>query len=103
MQAPTERPLKVLSESHRSQVASFNQACRDLQRQGIRLHQIDLTGNRLVIDHDAGRCLVQQRQVIGLTRSATAGSTRYTAQFQGVTLEWREPISYRDFASQIQH
>lgn len=103
MQAPIERPLKVLSENYRSQAANFNQACRDLQRMGIRLHCIDLVENRLAIDHEDGRRLVQQRQVLGLTRSASAGSTFYTAQFQGVTLEWRQPISYRDFADQIQH
>jgi hypothetical protein len=96
MHASTERPLKVLTKDHRAQVANFNQTCRELQRQGVRLHRIDLQGNRLEIDHEAGRRLVSQRQVLGLTRRATAGSTAFTAQFQGVTLEWREPISYRD-------
>lgn len=96
MHASTERPLKVLTTDHRAQVANFNQACRELQRQGIRLHRIDLQGNRLEIDHDAGRRLVSQRQVLGLTRRASAGSTAYTALFQGVFLEWREPISYLD-------
>ncbi len=96
MHASTERPLKVLTPDHRAKVANFNNACRALQRQGIRLHRIDLLGNRLAIDHEAGSRLVTQRQVLGLTHSPTAGSTFYTAQFQGVTLEWREPISYRD-------
>lgn len=100
MHASTERPLKVLTQDHRTQVANFNQACRELQRQGVRLHCIDLQGNRLEIDPDAGSRLVSQRQVLGLTRRATAGSTAFTALFQGVTLEWREPISYRDPAFQ---
>lgn len=100
MHASTERPLKVITQDHRTQVANFNQACRELQRQGIRLHRIDLLGNRLEIDPEAGRRLVSQRQVLGLTRRATAGSTAFTAQFQGVTLEWREPISYRDLDCQ---
>jgi hypothetical protein len=94
MSATEQRPLKVLTTDHRSQVANFNQACRELQRLGIRLYRIDLVGNRLSIDHEGGRFLVQQRQVLGLTRRPTAGSAFYTAQFQGVTLEWREPISY---------
>lgn len=94
MSATEQRPLKVLTSDHRALVSNFNQACRDLQRMGVRLHCIDLMGNRLSIEHEAGRRLVSQRQVLGLTRRATAGSTFYTAQFQGVTLEWREPISH---------
>ncbi|XQE65802.1 hypothetical protein ACOAPY_14155 [Pseudomonas sp. P3C3] len=94
MSATEQRPLKVLTHDHRAQVANFNQACRDLQRLGIRLHRIELLGNRLTVGHEDGRRLVQERLVIGLTRRPTAGSTFYTAQFQGVTLEWREPISH---------
>lgn len=94
MHAPTERPLKVLSPARRQQFANFNQACRGLQAQGIRLHCIDMANNRLEIGDQDGRLLVRQRQVIGLTQRPTAGSTFYTAQFQGVTLEWREPISH---------
>ena len=94
MSAIEQRPLKVLTAGHRAKVANFNQACRDLQRMGIRLHRVDLVENRLAIDHVAGRFLVQERLVLGLTRRPTAGSTFYTAQFQGVTLEWREPISH---------
>lgn len=94
MSATEQRPLKVLTTDHRTQVANFNQACRELQRLGIRLHRIDLVGNRLAINPEGGRFLAQQRLVLGLTRRPTAGSAFYTAQFQGVTLEWREPISY---------
>lgn len=94
MSATEQRPLKVLTQDHRAQVANFNQACRDLQRLGVRLHRIELLGNRLAVGHEDGRRLVLERLVIGLTRRPTAGSTFYTAQFQGVTLEWREPISH---------
>lgn len=94
MSATELRPLKVLTADHRAKVANFNQACRDLQRMGIRLHRVDLVDNRLAINHEGGRLLVQQRLVLGLTRRPSAGSTFYTAQFQGVLLEWREPISY---------
>lgn len=94
MSATEQRPLKVLNEGHRAQVAGFNQACRDLQRLGIRLHCIDLVGNRLAINHEGGRFLLEKHLVLGMTRRASAGSAFYAAQFQGVTLEWREPISY---------
>lgn len=94
MSAIEQRPLKVLTPDHRAKVANFNQACRDLQRMGVRLHRIDLVDNRLAINPEGGRFLAQQRLVLGLTRRPTAGSAFYTAQFQGVTLEWREPISY---------
>lgn len=101
MAATEHRPLKVLTDGHRAKVANFNQACRDLQRMGVRLHRVDLVENCLAIDHESGHRLVQQRLVIGLTRRPSAGSTFYTAQFQGVTLEWRTPISYVD--TQILH
>ncbi|SNT07108.1 hypothetical protein [Pseudomonas segetis] len=106
MHASIERPFNVLTPSHRAMVANFNQVCRDLQAQQIRLRCIDLGGNRLVIDHEHGRRLVVQRKVVGLTRMPTAGSTLYTAQFHGVTLEWREPISHHrpaEYADQITH
>ncbi|MEE1951001.1 hypothetical protein V0R48_18640 [Pseudomonas alcaligenes] len=94
MHASTERPLKVLTAEHRAQVANFNQTARDLQRMGIRLHRIDLADNRLVINPEGGNRLVRERVISGYQRHPTAGSTRYVVQFQGVTLEWREPISY---------
>lgn len=95
MSATEQRPLKVLTPDHRAKVTNFNQACRDLQRMGIRLHRVDLVNNRLTIGHEDGRALVLQRCLVGMTRHPTAGSTAYTAQFQGVTLEWREPISHK--------
>lgn len=96
MPALTERPLKVLTTDHRAKVANFNQTCRDLQRMGIRLHRIDLVENCLAIAPEDGRRLLSARLVIGLQRTPSAGSTLFVAQFQGVALEWREPISYRD-------
>lgn len=94
MPASIDRPLKVLTRKHCSNVANFNQACRDLQAQQIRLRCMDLMNNRVEIDPENGRRLVTQRLVLGLTHRETAGSTFYTAQFQGVTLQWREPISH---------
>lgn len=94
MPTTEQRPLKVLTESYRAHAANFNQTCRDLQRMGVRLHCIDLIGNRLAIDPKAGRRLAQESLVVSPTHRTTAGSTVYSAKFQGVTLEWREPISY---------
>lgn len=96
MAATEPRPLKVLTDDHRAKIANFNQACRALQRMGVRLYRIDLVENCLAIDHESGHRLVKQRQVIDLTSRSSAGSTFYTAQFQGVALEWRTPISYLD-------
>lgn len=93
----TDRPLKVLSAERRAQVSNFNQACRDLQSMGIRLRCIDLAGNRLELDHEDGHRLVARRLVLGLQCRPSAGSTFYIAQFRGVALEWRTPISYVDF------
>ncbi|MFC2974372.1 hypothetical protein ACFOJE_19445 [Azotobacter bryophylli] len=88
-------PLKVLSPEFASNLRAFNGAARTLQRMGIRLLQFDLTGNRLVIADPAdGRRLIEQRLTEGFQRTDSAGSTLYRVQFQGVTLEWREPISY---------
>jgi len=60
----------------------------------VRLHHFDPTGHRLVIDPDDARRLLKHQVLQGFTRSASAGSTKYTALFMGVTLEWREAISY---------
>lgn len=108
MHAPTEseRPLKVLNAARRQQFTNYNQTCRDLQAMGVRLNWFDMANNRLVIADEDGRVLVLKRLVIGLTQKPSAGSTFYTAQFQGVTLEWREPISHSrpaDYAGATTH
>lgn len=86
-------PLKVLTPTLADRLRVFNQAARALQSMSIRLLIVDPTHNRLRIDAAAGRRLLAEQQVKGYQRHASAGSTRYFAQFQGVTLEWNEPIS----------
>ncbi|APC16317.1 hypothetical protein BLL42_11480 [Pseudomonas frederiksbergensis] len=94
MLASTNRtPLKVLTPSLAERLRVFNHAARALQSMRIRLLSLDPLENRLTIDPDAGRRLVDARAVSGYQRHASAGSTRYTVLFQGVTLEWRETIS----------
>ncbi|UUB23313.1 hypothetical protein, partial [Pseudomonas phage ZCPA1] len=44
------------------------------------------------------RQLLEKGYLMGFQRDASAGSTRYITRFQGITLAWSEPISYRDFA-----
>ncbi|MCQ4242386.1 hypothetical protein [Stutzerimonas stutzeri] len=95
MHTSTSNPsLKVLTPVLAGRLQGFNEAARALRRVGIRLHHFDPVGHRLTIDPEGGRQLLKQRLVDGFTRSATAGSTKYTVQFMGVTLEWREAISY---------
>ena len=95
MLASTDRAsLKVLTPSLAERLRVFNAAARELQRMGIRLHCVDPVGNRLTIDPEGGRRLLAANMVEGYQRHGTAGSNRYIVQFQGVTLEWREPISF---------
>lgn len=94
MLASTNRTLlKVLTPSLAEHLRVFNHAARTLQSMRIRLLSLDPVQNRLTIDPEAGRALINARAVSGYQRHASAGSTRYTVLFQGVTLEWREPIS----------
>ena len=86
-------PLKVLTPTLADRLRVFNQAARALQQQSIRLLSFDPIGNRLTVSPEDGDRLVSSRQVIGYQRHASAGSTRYFVQFQGVTLEWRAPIN----------
>lgn len=99
MQASTNAQLKVLTPRLADRLRTFNSAARDLQRMGIRLHRIEPEAYRLVISPEDGRRLVGLKLVCGYQRQGSAGSTRYSAQFQGVEVTWSEPISYRDFAS----
>ncbi|WP_454841016.1 hypothetical protein [Pseudomonas hormoni] len=86
-------PLKVLTSTLADRLRIFNAAARTLQANGIRVQGFHPAENRLVITPEAGRRLLDARDVSGYQRHASAGSTRYTVLFQGVTLEWREPIS----------
>ncbi|WP_439861597.1 hypothetical protein [Pseudomonas sp. MBLB4136] len=94
MHGTTERPLKVLTPQNAERLRVFNSAARTLQGMGIRLLQIVPQDNRLVIAPEDGQHLLSKRLTEGYQRHASAGSTRYTVLFQGVTLEWREPISH---------
>ncbi len=94
MHASTERPLKVLTPQYAERLRVFNSAARALQAMGIRLLRIDSVENRLQISPADGQRLQSQRLTEGYQRLGSAGSTRYTVLFQGVTLEWREPISH---------
>lgn len=97
MAATEPRPLKVLTTALATSLRDFNAAARHLQGMGVRLLQILPTENRLEISPEDGERLVRQRLTEGYQRHGSAGSTRYTVLFEGVTLEWRVPISYRDF------
>lgn len=97
MAATENRPLKVLNASLATSLRDFNAAARHLQAKGVRLLQILPTENRLVISPEDGERLVRERLTEGYQRHASAGSDRITVLFEGVTLEWRRPISYRDF------
>lgn len=94
MHGSIERPLKVLTPSLSERLRVFNAAARTLQIMGVRLQRLDPLENRLTIKPEDGRRLLTERLTEGYQRHATAGSTRYVVQFQGVTLEWREPISH---------
>ncbi|MDT4835436.1 hypothetical protein FQZ97_691010 [compost metagenome] len=94
MATTDSRPLKVLTPALAARLSDFNRAARELQALGVRLLQILPSENRLEIRPEDGRRLHGQRMTEGFQRHASAGSTRYTVLFQGVTLEWREPISF---------
>lgn len=94
MLASTSRtPLKVLTPTLADRLRVFNAAARSLQADGIRVLAFHPADNLLVIGHEDGQRLFGRASRNGYTRHATAGSTRYSVLFQGVTLEWREPIS----------
>ncbi|AZC67398.1 hypothetical protein [Pseudomonas chlororaphis] len=94
MLASTDRPaLKVLTPTLAERLSVFNKAARTLQQLGVRLLRIEPLENSLTIEPAAGFKIVGTQPVTGFQKHPSAGSTRYVVQFQGVTLEWREPIS----------
>lgn len=94
MLASTNRtPLKVLTPTLADRLRVFNAAARNLQAHGIRVQASHPANNLLVITPESGQRLINLGHTDGYQRHGTAGSTRYNVQFQGVTLEWREPIS----------
>jgi hypothetical protein len=86
-------PLKVLTPTLADRLRVFNAAARNLQANGIRVLAFHPTHNLLVIGPEDGNRLLGRADREGYMRHMSAGSTRYNVQFQGVTLEWREPIS----------
>ena len=106
MYGTTERPLKVLTPQFAERLRVFNSAARILQGMGIRLLRIEPHDNLLVFSPEDGQRLQSKRLTDGYQRHGSAGSTRYTVLFQGVTLEWREPISHTrpaDYAAPTFH
>ncbi|WP_416199919.1 MAG: Rhs element Vgr protein [Pseudomonas shahriarae] len=94
MLASTNRtPLKVLTPTLADRLRVFNAAARNLQAHGIRVQAFHPANNLLVITPESGQRLISLGHTEGYKRYPTAGSTRFNVQFQGVTLEWREPIS----------
>ena len=94
MLASTNRtPLKVLTPTLADRLRVFNAAARKLQSEGIRILGFCPAENLLVISSEGGQHLIGRGHREGFKRHASAGSTRFNVQFQGVTLEWREPIS----------
>lgn len=94
MLATTDRTtLKVLTPTLAQRLQVFNHAARTLQFMGIRLLSLNPEHNRLTIDPEAAERLLDSQQLGRREHSNSAGSTRHTAQFQGVTLQWRTPIS----------
>lgn len=94
MATTEQRPLKVLTPTLAERLQVFNAAARTLQQMGVRLLALVPLENRLNIRPEDGRALINRRLTEGYQRFGSAGSTRYSVQFQGVTLEWREPISH---------
>lgn len=95
MQTLIERPaLRVLTPTLAHRLRTFNEAARALRRAGARLNRFDPVDGRLGIAPEDGQRLLRLGMVNDVERVATAGSTQYRAQFMGITLEWREAISY---------
>ncbi|QMV62810.1 hypothetical protein VUJ49_22870 [Pseudomonas berkeleyensis] len=104
MAATEPRPLKVLTTALATSLRDFNAAARHLQGMGVRLLQILPTENRLEIGPEDGERLLEKRLTDGGYQAhRSAGSTRYTVLFEGVTLEWRRPISYLDLQKKTFH
>ena len=106
MLATNRHAPKVLTPAFGQRLRTFNDAARALQGRGVRLRCLDLAANRLEIDAEDARRLLERVRVEGFHRRASAGSTHYECQFQGVTLTWHEPISYRrpsEWAATVTH
>ena len=106
MLATEHKPLKVLNQSLSQRLRDVNSAVRALHGMGLRLLRIDPMANRLELAPEDARRLLDAVRCEGFRRNASAGSTRYECQYQGVTLTWSEPISYRrpaEWAGTVTH
>ncbi|WP_447588696.1 hypothetical protein [Aquipseudomonas campi] len=94
MSATEPRPLKVLTPENRQRLSAFNAVARMLQGMDMRLLKLDVMANTLTLQPHDGKRLLRQNMVLGFQRQPSAGSTYYSGQVDGVTVEWREPISH---------
>lgn len=85
--------LKVLTPALADRLRTFNAAARALQFRHVRLLAVDPANNRLGIDPNSAQSLIDARLLQSQRQHNTAGSSRYLAEFQGVTLFWNIPIS----------
>lgn len=95
--AITTDSLKVLTPELAKNLCTFNEAARELQRMGIKIAGFFPNENRLQITADGGQALLSKHLVNGYHRAPTAGSTHFSVLFQGVTLDWHETITYRNY------
>lgn len=94
MHESTDRaPLKVLNAELAGRLAAFNGTARQLRAMGVEVLESNFIEHRLVINHDAAALVAERFPMDGFSRASSAGSTRYRMLLNGVTLEWREPIS----------
>lgn len=85
------RPLKYLTPEFSARLGTFNKAARQLQREGVRAHRLDLVQNRIRISADDARELLE-RYALGMSRcELEPAGARFTVPFLGITLEWFEP------------
>jgi hypothetical protein len=85
--------LKVLTPALADRLRVFNQAARALQFRHVRLLAMDPINNRLSIDPDAAQQLIDAHLLHRHRELKTAGSSQHFAEFRGVTLFWKIPIS----------
>lgn len=93
----TTDSLKVLTPELAKSLGTFNETARELQRLGVKIAGFFPNENRLLITAEGGQKLLAEHLVSGFHRAASAGSTHFTVQFQGVTLDWHESITYRNY------
>lgn len=93
----TTDSLKVLTPELAKTLCTFNETARELQRMGVKIAGFFPGENRLRITAEGGQKLLADRRASGYHRAPTAGSTHFSVLFQGVTLDWHETITYRNY------